>query len=284
MTKLLHHISQKISTTILSSSPLSGGDISNVYILETKVQKFVLKTNKSPQALMMFQVEQIGLEAIAATKTIATPQILLCDIYQGTAFLLMEYIATKRPDNSDFQRLGIALGQLHQITNISFGWRQDNFIGSLPQSNSSHNSWLDFYIFERLLPQFQLAKQKQLLSPKEIPTKNTLLKKGKALFKNSQPSLLHGDLWNGNFLIARDGTPFLIDPAVYYGHAEVDIAMTHLFGGFGAAFYTAYYELHPPNKGAAIRQDWYQLYYLLVHLNMFGRGYYGQIKQILNNI
>ena len=284
MNELLQYIALKINCSILSLTPLSGGDISNVYLVETQTQKFVLKTNTAPQALAMFRAEKAGLVAIEATKTIRTPQVFLADIYRGTAFLLLEYIATKRPDTSDFQRLGQSLGQLHQVKHLSFGWDKPNFIGTLSQSNIKYQTWLDFYISQRLLPQFQLAQQQQLLSSKEIPSKNHLLKKGATLFQDIQPTLLHGDLWNGNFLIASNGNPYLIDPAVYYGHAEVDIAMTRLFGGFGTAFYEAYYELHPPKRSIVIRQDWYQLYYLLVNLNLFGRGYYGQVKQILDNL
>ena len=284
MKELLLYLTQKIGYPILSWSPLSGGDISNVYLLETQAQKFVLKTNATSQALAMFQTEKAGLEAIARTKTIHTPPVFLIDKYQGTAFLLLAYIATKRPEASDFKRLGKALAQLHQVKHASFGWQQHNFIGSLSQTNNQHPNWLDFYIAERLLPQFHLAQQKQLLSSQEIPSKNSLLEKGNSLFKDIQPTLLHGDLWSGNFLIATDGTPYLIDPAVYYGHGEVDIAMARLFGGFSTDFYKAYYEFHPPKTDLTIRQDWYQLYYLLVHLNLFGRGYYSQIKRILGNL
>ena len=281
MKKLLLYITQKIDYPILHFSALSGGDISAIYLLETSYQKFVLKTNKSPQALAMFQAEQVGLTAIAATATIKTPTIYLCETHQNIAFLLMEYVPSKKPSEKDFERLGYALGQLHQATNHTFGWQEDNFIGSLNQSNTNHNSWLDFYIKERLHPQFQLALKTQLLTKKEIPTQESLFQKGTPLFKDIQPVLLHGDLWSGNYLIAKNGIPYLIDSATYYGHSEVDIAMTRLFGGFGQAFYDAYHELHPLQTTSAIRQDWYQLYYLLVHLNLFGRGYYRQVKRVL---
>lgn len=281
MQQLLDFITQKIDSPILSCSALSGGDISNIYLLETRDQRFVLKTNRTQDALAMFQAEKMGLEAIAITKIIQTPLIYQCERYLDTAFLLMEYISSKRPNKMDFERLGQKIGKLHRISATTFGWEKDNFIGNLRQSNTNYTTWLDFYISERLMPQFQLAQKAGLLSVEEIPAKTTLLKKGMPLFRNIQPALLHGDLWSGNYLIALDGTPYLIDPATYYGHSEKDIAMTRLFGGFGATFYDAYHEIHPPQDGITIRQNWYQLYYLLVHLNLCGKGYYGQVKQIL---
>lgn len=282
--QLLDYIGQQLNITILNYQPLSGGDISNVYLLETLNQRLVLKENTNSNALALIHAEQLGLSTIAATKTIQTPDIFLCDTFQDGTFLLMEYIESKRPDKADFERLGQAVGHLHRVSTTSFGFPQNNFIGSLTQSNTNHTSWLHFYVSQRLLPQFQLALEQNLLSKEEIPSKAILLENGTSLFENIQPSLLHGDLWSGNFLIATDGTPYLIDPAVYYGHSEVDIAMTRLFGGFGATFYDAYQEIHPSNNGASIRQNWYQLYYLLVHLNMFGRGYYGQVKRVFESL
>lgn len=281
---LLNYIAAQIDLTFSNCTPLSGGDIASVYLLEASNQKLVLKTSAASNALAMFQTEKLGLGTIAATKIIKTPEIYLSDAFQNTAFLLMEYIAAKRPDSKDFTQLGQALGQLHQINHTNFGFAHDNFIGSLPQFNNFHNTWLDFYISQRLLPQFQLAQQSGLLTLNEVPTKTILLQKGASLFQNVQPSLLHGDLWSGNYLIATDGTPYLIDPAVYFGHAEVDIAMTQLFGGFGPSFYEAYQEIHPFSEAMSVRQDWYQLYYLLVHLNLFGRSYYGQVKRIIGKI
>jgi len=277
----LSAISQQLDIPILKYEPLSGGDISNAYLLHTSHKRYFLKTNASPQASTMFQVEKKGLAEIASTKTIATPKVFLCGQAEQVAYLLMEYIEPKRPDQNDFEQLGRDLARLHSVSSNHFGWSRDNFIGSLPQSNQVHNNWNSFYVEERLLPQLQLAQQQSLLTQKEVPTKATILAKGASLFKNISSVLLHGDLWSGNFLIASNGTPYLIDPAVYYGHAEVDIAMTRLFGGFDSAFYQSYYDVHPLKEGAKQRQDWYQLYYLLVHLNLFGTSYYTAVSRIL---
>lgn len=282
MDRLFSIITQRLDTTLLRYSPLSGGDISNTYLVETTHQRLVVKTNASAQAADMFHKEGVGLKAIEATQTITVPQVHFWGQEGETAFLVMDYIATKRPNARDFERLGQDLARLHTVTSEWFGWAEDNYIGSLSQSNTRQEDWASFYVTERLLPQLQLALQKQLLTEKEIPTQEVLLERATFIFNDSPPSLLHGDLWSGNFLIATDGIPYLIDPATYYGHAEVDIAMSRLFGGFGDTFYQAYYAVRPLQDGMEARQDWYQWYYLLVHLNLFGVSYYSSVKRILD--
>ncbi|MFL1011187.1 fructosamine kinase family protein [Flavisericum labens] len=173
------------------------------------------------------------------------------------------------------------MAKLHQCHSRNFGLDHNNFIGNLLQSNTEHKTWGNFYIYERLLPQLKLTKSKNLLHSNEIPPTETMVKSLSSLFRNIKPSLLHGDLWSGNYLISSDGTPYLIDPAVYYGHSEVDIAMTKLFGGFGEDFYDAYVESIPFTSDTTARIEIYQLYYLLVHLNLFGRSYYDSVKSIL---
>ena len=176
---------------------------------------------------------------------------------------------------------GEKLAKFHQKRGDVFGWDRHNFIGSLPQSNSKKTSWNVFYTEERLMPQLQLAIDKGMLSKQEAPDRDKMVSVLGELFKGVEPSLLHGDLWSGNYLINTDGVPYLIDPAVYWGHSEVDIAMSRLFGGFGASFYSSYDGLRPPDKASEDRMHIYQLYYLLVHLNLFGRSYYSSVTHIL---
>ncbi|MEN8123280.1 MAG: fructosamine kinase family protein, partial [Bacteroidota bacterium] len=274
--------SNLLQSPIKSHTPLSGGDISKVYLLETSTQKLFLKTHQGILGKQMLSAEKIGLEHIANTKSIKTPQVYFLEEYQDTSLLVMEYIETKNPNSKDHKKLGFQLAEFHKNNTTEFGFDTNNFIGSLPQSNSKHNSWASFYVNERLLPQINLAKEKSLLSEKEIPNSEKLLNTCEKLFPIIKPSLLHGDLWGGNYLIATDGTPYLIDPAVYYGHSEVDLAMSRLFGGFSADFYKAYHEISSNLLGENERIDIYQLYYLLVHLNLFGKGYYRQVKWILD--
>ncbi|UKM64719.1 fructosamine kinase family protein [Flavobacteriaceae bacterium GSB9] len=276
------YLSDLLNQKITKISSVSGGDISSAYKIETDKQSFFLKANSNSNALDMFNIEAKGLKAIQNTYTIKTPQILACSSFKNQAFILMEFVDSKQASANDFENLGYQLAKLHQYHDEYFGLNHDNFIGSLPQRNSQHQSWTDFYIKERLLPQLKLAQSKNLLRHEEIPTAESMSKALSSLFENIKPSLLHGDLWSGNFLISNEGTPFLIDPAVYYGHSEVDIAMSKLFSGFGERFYEAYAEIIPFSNETTSRIEIYQLYYLLVHLNMFGRSYYGSVKSILS--
>ena len=280
-TELQNHLSILIDQPIQNIIPVSGGDISLAYKVQTERKSYLLKVNLSKDALTMFQKEKRGLETIALTKTISTPKVYACDKFKSEAFLLMEFIESKLPSNFDFNNLGSKLAELHQVTNDCFGLEHNNFIGSLHQNNSQHSNWADFYTKERLLPQLQLAKRNGLLSDRECPRENSINEKLKELCFDIKPSLLHGDLWNGNYLISKSGIPYLIDPAVYFGHHEVDIAMSKLFGGFGDEFYKSYYNTFPPDSKTASRIEIYQLYYLLVHLNLFGRSYSASVISIL---
>ena len=278
---LKQYLSKILKENIANMSSVSGGDISQAYRIETANNNYFLKLNSAPNALTLFQTESYGLDCIAKTNSIKTPKAIACNTFEGSAFLLMEFVASKSPASGDFKVLGKQLAALHQCTSEHFGLDQDNCIGKLHQSNTQHNTWVDFYTHERLLPQLHLAKNKGLLNPKKIPGSSELKSVLDSLFKNVKPALLHGDLWSGNYLIATDGTPYVIDPAVYYGHHEVDIAMSKLFGGFGDAFYESYFSIIPENENTSARIDLSQLYYLLVHLNMFGRSYYGSVRAIL---
>ncbi len=275
------HVSDLLNESITNISPVSGGDISKAYRINTPTNSYFLKLNNAPHAFRMFQTEAYGLELIAKSKTIKTPKIINYGNFGDSSFLLLEFIESKLPTSEDFKTLGKQLAKLHQCASNTFGLDLDNFIGSLEQHNTQHDTWIDFYTHERLKFQLDLAKQKGLLQDNECPTSSRIKTQLQSLFSDVKPSLLHGDLWSGNYLIAKDGMPYLIDPAVYYGHHEVDIAMSKLFGGFGDSFYEAYYNYFPVEAHTSARIEIYQLYYLLVHLNMFGRSYYGSVVSIL---
>lgn len=281
MVDWIHFVSEQIAERILSFKPVSGGSISSAYRLDSATRSYFLKVNHGQTALKMFHAEQRGLQAIEDTGTIAVPHVHLVDSVDGQAFLLMDHVESKRPEASDYQRLGSALTQLHQTTQGDFGFTDDNFIGSLPQSNRTRGDWPEFYWFERILPQLVMALEKGLLTKKMIPSEERATDLFSRAFGDVKPALLHGDLWGGNYLIATDGTPYLIDPATYYGHSMVDIAMSHLFGGFGSAFYDAYHDRIPKADNHNTQVDLYQLYFLLVHLNLFGSGYYSSVASIL---
>ncbi|MFH6603122.1 fructosamine kinase family protein [Maribacter algicola] len=276
-------IGNLLSVTVERVRPISGGDISQAFLLETKTDRFFCKTNQGAKIYEMYLAEKKGLEAISRTNTIATPKVLLCEKMETGAFLLMEYIEPKKASRKDMELLGHQLAALHKVSGVEqFGWDSDNFIGNLPQANKKYSVWADFYVFERLLPQMKMALAKNLLQYSEIPSEEILLKSCSNRFPyDLKPSLLHGDLWGGNYLISQDGIPYLIDPAVYHGHHEVDIAMTRLFAGFDTAFYDAYSAHFPKIGGETARNAIYQLYYLLVHLNLFGGSYKEAVTTIL---
>lgn len=278
---LKSHLSGFLDETITRVLSISGGDISKAYKIEASSGNYFLKLNNSTNAHQMFQVEANGLELIRNTNTIKTPLVLAQDTFEDTSFLLLEYIESKSPSTQDFDTLGQQLAKLHQCTSDTFGLDHDNFIGSLPQSNIKQKTWLGFYTEERLLPQLHLAKKNGFLSDGECPSSIQIKTALAPLLENIKPSLLHGDLWSGNYSISKDGAPYLIDPAVYYGHHEMDIAMSQLFGGFSPTFYEAYFSALPADEHTSTRIDIYQLYYLLVHLNLFGRSYYGAVISIL---
>lgn len=281
MNSITNYITAQLNEKIIATRSLSGGDISSAYLLQTTTKNYFLKVNDKPFALEMFRAEQQGLQAIEETQTIAVPHVHLVDSVDGKSFLLMDFVESKRPDSSDYERLGRQLAELHQCTQTDFGFSGDNFIGSLPQRNQPHTDWAEFYWFERILPQLQMALAKQLLRKNETPSKEKAIAVFNNIFGNVMPSLIHGDLWSGNFLIAVKGTPYLIDPATYFGHSMVDIAMSKLFGGFGTSFYNAYHEIIPKSENYSQQIELYQLYYLLVHLNLFGSGYYSSVSSIL---
>ncbi|MFB9056359.1 fructosamine kinase family protein [Mariniflexile ostreae] len=278
---LKYHLSDLLSESIIKVSPVLGGDISKAYRMDTPNSSYFLKLNPTGDALKMFQTEAFGLQCIDNSNTIKTPKVVACGKVKGSAFLVMEFIESKPASSKDFETLGRQLAQLHQSSSKDFGLNHDNFIGSLPQSNTLHTNWSAFFAQERLGPQLELAKQKHLLSNHECPTEQNITSVVEPLFKNIRPTLVHGDLWQGNYLISKCGTPYLIDPAVYFGHHEVDIAMTKLFGGFSNNFYTAYSSMIPNDENTTIRLEIYQLYYLLVHLNLFGKLYYSNVMSIL---
>ncbi len=281
MEQIIKHIAEQINSEIKSFKPVSGGDISSAYLLETQHQKLFLKVNSKSFAKSMFLAEQKGLQAIENTKTIAVPQVHLVSELDGKAFLLMDFIESRRPNAKDYTHFGRDLANLHLVSNDHFGFSSDNFIGSLPQSNAFHADWAEFYWNERIHPQLEIAKKNKALDDAKIPSKESALKIFRQVFGEVKPSLLHGDLWGGNYLISTDGTPYLIDPAVYYGHSMVDVAMSCLFRGFDAEFYDAYHEIISKQSYYQEQIKLYQLYYLLVHLNLFGRSYRSSVVDIL---
>lgn len=275
------YLEEILDTQVLRLVPISGGDINEARLVETERGKYFLKMNCGANAAAMLNTEAKGLEVLRTAGKIYIPKVYQVGMLEQTAFLLLEYIEPSRPSASAWENFGRQVAQLHHQSNPTFGLDHDNFIGSLPQSNQSHDSWTSFYIDQRLQPQIDLAIQQQAIDTPTVQSFELLFKKLDQLCPQEPPALTHGDLWNGNFLMDSSGTAVLIDPAVSFAHREMDLAMTQLFGGFAAPFYQAYQEVYPLQAGFAERVNIYQLYYLLVHVNIFGGSYLRSVQQIL---
>jgi protein-ribulosamine 3-kinase len=263
-------------------SSLSGGDISQAFLIELfNSRQYFVKYNRSDIASDLFRQEKLGLETIASSHTISVPEVIGTHSTGEGAFLVLEYIKPRQASAKDLKQLGVQVAAMHDHTGHSFGFKSDNYIGSLHQCNTPSENWIQLYAENRLQKQFILAIRKNLLKPTEVPELHQIINVLDSLIPVNEVSLLHGDLWGGNYLIGIDAKPYLIDPAVYFGDRMVDIAMSKLFGGFGPEFYESYFHWAPATENPDERIDLYQLYYLLVHLNLFGASYHSSVKRVL---
>ncbi|MEX1000738.1 MAG: fructosamine kinase family protein [Crocinitomicaceae bacterium] len=261
---------------------LSGGDINAVYTFRQKGEKNVIKINKKEDFPEMFRKESNGLQALA--KSIAIPKGLEDGVQGEWQYLTMKFVESREKTSAFWSAFGEKLANLHQCSAEYFGWKENNYIGSLVQSNQSKSRWVDFLIEERLQPMIEMAVNAGDVNYVESRIMEPFYKRLNELFPAEKPALLHGDLWGGNYLCDKNEHPVLIDPAVYYGHREMDIAMMHLFGGFDPALFEAYNAHFPMEKGWKKRIPYGQVYPLLVHVNLFGRSYWERVHNILAKI
>ncbi len=264
-------------------SRLSGGDINDVFTLQNEQFTYCLKVNEISRYPSMFKREAQGLQLLRENSDFVVPEVITTGQTDQRQFLLMEFIRSGNPKSDFWEDFGHKLATMHRQSADQFGLTNSNYIGSLPQSNVQHENWSEFYAEERLLPLTRSAIDQGLLSQGTGRQMDQLCLQLNHLFPNESPSLLHGDLWSGNFMIDHLGNPVLIDPAVYYGHREMDLGMTLLFGGFGATMYEAYQESWPLESGWRSRVQLCQLFPLLVHVLLFGRSYAGQVERIVEN-
>lgn len=281
--KLLYDIETKLGRSVTNIAPLSGGSINQVYRLQTACESYVLKVNNQIDFPGMFRLEADGLQTIRDTQTIAVPDVLLHEATGDDSYLVLEWVNTGRHTHKSSQALGEQLAQMHRHTANQFGFKTDNYMGSLVQSNKRKGSWSDFFIDQRLKPMVQMAVENSRLASHDALLFEKLYEIVPAIFTEEPPALVHGDLWSGNYLISAEEKPYLIDPAVSYSNREFDIAMTTLFGGFDKAFYEAYQANYPLQSGWQRRLKLWNLYPLLVHVNLFGGGYINQVRECLAN-
>ena len=267
--------------TLKSFTHASGGCINNGGRLSASSGTFFLKWNSATKYPGMFEAEEKGLKLLGAGQVIRVPVTTITGIADEKAFILMEYIESRKRQPDYWITLGHQLSALHRIHHSSFGLDHDNYIGSLPQKNNYHTDWTEFFIVERLERQIKAALDNREASSEMVRRFDKLFSRLNGYFPVEKPSLIHGDLWSGNLIVDEKGDPCIIDPAVYYGHREMELSFTKLFGGYDKDFYNSYEEVFPLEPGFNDRIDLYNLYPLLVHVNLFGGGYINQVNLIL---
>ncbi len=259
----------------------SGGCINNALKLNTSEGDYFLKWQSGiPED--MFGKEAKGLELLQSANAMNIPKVIAFGVLDGKHYLLMENIDSA-PSKADYwSHFGRALAEMHSNnSNPKYGLDHDNYIGKLPQQNDYDENWIDFFIEKRLDFQLRLAVKNQLVNSHFVNRYRKFYDILPELLPVDQPALLHGDLWSGNVMVGHDGYVCLIDPAVYYGHREIELAFTQMFGGFGQDFYTSYQEIYPLEPGFDERVGIYNIYPHMVHVNLFGTSYLSGVESVL---
>lgn len=259
--------------------PVGGGCISRNFAIADDRRRYFVKVGLGAQA--MFGAEADGLTALARCPALVVPRVIAQGAAGEEAFLVLEWLDLQ--PQGDEARLGEAVAAMHEMRFPRFGWHCDNFIGSTPQANGWDDDWVRFYAERRLRPQLRLAAANG--APELTEEAEPILAELPRFFVGHAPTagLLHGDLWSGNKGYVN-GRPALVDPAVYAGDGETDLAMAELFGGFTAGFHAAYRAARRLDAGYAIRRPLYQLYHVLNHYNLFGGAYGRQAKRLIEGL
>jgi len=278
------YLKNELNVNQIQARNVSGGSINRASKLNTKNGTFFLKWNsEAPEDF--FEKESEGLKLLRnADSDVVVPKVIS---YSGRVddrpgFLLMEFVEEGSGSGENSFNFGQELARMHNNISDQFGLTGDNYIGSLPQSNNFHQEWLSFFIKERINPQIKMALNSGKVDHKTVQKWEKLSQNLDRYIPPCKPSLLHGDLWSGNYMFNKSGQAALIDPAVYYGHPEMDLAFSKMFGGFSGRFYDGYESVNRLEPNFSERVDIYNLYPLLVHVNLFGGHYISSLKQTLN--
>ncbi len=281
---LLDHLESTLNTQFSDTHRVSGGSINRAARLTSeKTGRCFLKWNQSDDP-DMFKKEVRGLQLLASGDTeLFIPEVIdhgeLDD--PSTGYLLMDYIEEGSPGQNAAHHFGRELARMHRNQADQHGLDHDNYIGRLPQSNSRHDRWVDFFIEERIEYQFQIARERDALPAGLHQYFKNMYKQLPDLMPDEPPSLLHGDLWGGNYTYHTSGVAAIYDPAAYYGSREMELSFTHMFGGFPGAFYEGYESEWPLEPNFSERIELYNLYHLMTHTNMFGGHYARQVERIV---
>lgn len=288
MIEILKHITETLSShfnqpvQLQGQQQVFGGDINQTYRLQTNIGPFFLKLNDG-ELNDMFEKEFNGLQLLHETKTIKIPKPILHGKIGNKIFLVTEFIEKGSASKIFWQTFAQQLAGLHKHSNELFGLDENNYIGSLHQSNTYCKTWSGFYASQRIFPLIQLAFSQNKCSKNDLAKAEKLCSRFGEIFPGEPSALIHGDLWGGNFMAGNKDEPVIFDPAVYYGNREMDIAMSLLFGGFSSSFYNYYHEVFPLQPGWKERINLCQLYPLLVHLILFDGHYYNSVIDIINS-
>jgi fructosamine-3-kinase len=270
-----------LGVRVRAARSVAGGDINEAFELELSDGRRAFAKTSTRLPALAFQEEARGLAWLAESGAVEVPATLAVS-HQEPGYLVLQAIARGSPRPSTEEALGRGLAQLHRYGAETFGYPRSNWLATLPQDNSPEADWATFYRARRLEPLLRHADAQGLVSPRLRTRFGQLFEVlSDRVGPPEPPARLHGDLWGGNWIADKVGTPYLIDPAVYGGHREIDLAMMRLFGGFGARVFRAYAETYPLAPGSEERVGLYQLYPLLAHVVMFGAGYVGQLESAL---
>ena len=269
---------------VRAAQPLGGGCINESFLLEGTSAKLFLKRNRA-ELLPMFEAEAAGLEEIRKSGTLRVPAPIATGTDAYGSWLALELIAFGAPSPETSTLLGERLAAMHRCTTPEFGWSRNNHIGTTAQVNSWTDDWVGFFAGQRLTPQLKLAAENGAC-PGLVSAGERLIERLPVFFHNYQPaaSMLHGDLWAGNWAADSRGEPVIFDPAVYFGDREADLAMTELFGGFDDRFYQSYRGCWDIDPGYTTRKVLYNLYHVLNHFNLFGGGYADQARDMIDRL
>ncbi len=258
-----------------------GGSINDAYTFDTEAGGFFVKINSASRYPRMFEKEAKGLKLLRETGEVPVPETVLYGEKGDIAYLVLKRIKSGSRSPRFWENFGRNLARLHRHTHSRFGLDHDNYIGSLEQINDYCDTWPEFFITKRLEVQIKMARNSGKIGTPVLRAFDRFFTKVEEIFPPEQPALVHGDLWSGNFMMGNDGEAVFIDPAVYYGHREMDLGMSLLLGGFDSRFYKAYNEAYPLEPGWEERMDYCNLYPLMVHVNLFGGGYLSSVERIL---
>lgn len=268
-------------STIKNIQKIHGGSINESYKIETTKSVYFMKYQSDPPPNFFYR-EKNGLQIIRDTQTISVPHVYYYSDEKKSAFLLLEWVHGEKTQKTE-SLLGERLAKMHATKNEKHGFQEDTYIGILPQPNELFTNWVEYYRHKRIQAQFDVGRKQNLIYGKrEQKLEKIIIDLDKWIPENVSASLLHGDLWGGNWICGDQGIPYLIDPSILYGDRHFELAFTELFGGFSTEFYDAYQEAYPIAAYYDDVKRLYQLYYLLVHLNLFGEMYGNQVDSILD--